>query len=116
LEAAAQANYPVSYAAVSYRTPADQAPAHLAVCWWGEMTFLAHLYALLQLPEFTATVVFGAQSFQASDRKVLAQQLWQAVSQQFIPVIPNIQAEEECSTLTNQQPKSQPATVLPAAN
>jgi 1-acyl-sn-glycerol-3-phosphate acyltransferase len=116
LAAAAQANYPVSYASVSYRTPANQAPAHLAVCWWGEMTFLAHLYALFQLPEFEASVVFGAQTIQATERKVLADRLWRAISQQFIPVIQNIHPEEECSTATNQQPAIQPAPFLRQAN
>jgi 1-acyl-sn-glycerol-3-phosphate acyltransferase len=111
LEAAAQTKQPVAYASVSYRTPAGQPPAHLAVCWWGEMTFLAHLYALFQLPEFEATLVFGAQTIQATDRKLLASQLWQAVSQQFTPVIqsPNPLTEEECSTATNHQPATQPA-------
>ena len=30
---AAQTGFPVAYAAVSYRTRADEAPAHLSVCW-----------------------------------------------------------------------------------
>ncbi len=104
LEPAAQANYPVSYAALSYRTPADQTPAHLSVCWWAEITFLDHLYALLQLREFEATLVFGAQTIHATDRKMLASQLWHAVSAQFIPVIQNIPAEEEGSTAPKEQP------------
>jgi 1-acyl-sn-glycerol-3-phosphate acyltransferase len=112
LEPAARAAYPVSYAALSYRTPADQPPAHLAVCWWAEMTFLDHLYALLQLREFEASVTFGVQTIQATDRKVLADRLWRAVSAQFKPVTQNIQAEEACSTA----PKEQPPTALQAVN
>jgi len=86
LEYAARARYPVSYAAVSYRTPPDQPPAHTAVCWWGEMTFIPHLFGLFQLTGFEATVVFGPQQVQAEDRKVLAGELWGAVKEQFAPV------------------------------
>jgi len=86
LEYAARARYPVSYAAVSYRTPPDQPPAHTAVCWWGEMTFIPHLFGLFQLTGFEATVVFGPQQVQAEDRKVLAGELWGAVKEQFVPV------------------------------
>src|SRR5688572_28341954 len=49
LEPAVQQACPVSFAAISYRTPVSQPPAHLSVCWWGEMSFLAHFYRLLQL-------------------------------------------------------------------
>lgn len=97
LEPAARINYPVSYAAVSYRTPANQPPAHLSVCWWGEMTFLDHFFALFQIPEFEATVIFGSQTIQAADRRLLAERLWQAVTERFIP-IPTL--EEECSSAT----------------
>jgi lyso-ornithine lipid O-acyltransferase len=106
LEAAAQAKQPVAYAALSYRTPVGQPPAHLVVCWWGEMTFLDHLYRLLQVPKFEALVVFGEQTLQATDRKTLAAQLWQAVSEQFIPVVslPNPLPEEVCRTAPHKQP------------
>jgi 1-acyl-sn-glycerol-3-phosphate acyltransferase len=97
LEPAAKASYPVSYAAVSYRTPINQPPAHVSVCWWDEITFLNHLFALFHVPKFEAIVVFGEHSIQAADRKVLAERLWQAVTEQFIPVV---ELEEECSTAT----------------
>ena len=89
LEPAVQQGCPVSFATVSYRTPVGQAPAHLSVCWWGEMSFLAHFYRLLQLKSAEATLVFGSYSIRADHRKVLACKLWQAVSQELIPVVEN---------------------------
>lgn len=94
LEPAARAGYPVSYASLSYRTPPGCVPARLSVCWWGDMTFTRHLLDLLRVPEFTATLIFGAQTIQDGDRKALARRLWQAVDEQFIPVVT---AEEQCS-------------------
>ncbi len=81
LEPAARAGYPVSYAAVSYRTPPDEPPAYLSICWWGEMTFVPHLIEMLKLKEFYVSVNFGPGAIQASDRKILARSLWSAVNQ-----------------------------------
>jgi 1-acyl-sn-glycerol-3-phosphate acyltransferase len=36
LEFAARCDIPVSYAAISYRTPADEPPASLIACWWDD--------------------------------------------------------------------------------
>ena len=87
LELAARKRTPVHFASLSYRTPAGEAPAREAVCWWGDMTFLRHLYALLTLPGFDADLAFGEQPIQESDRKTLARRLWSAVNAQFIPVV-----------------------------
>jgi 1-acyl-sn-glycerol-3-phosphate acyltransferase len=87
LEPAVQQGCPVSFATVSYRTPVGQPPAHLSVCWWGEMSFLAHFYQLLHLKSVEAALVFGSYSIRADDRKVLARKLWQAVSEELIPVV-----------------------------
>lgn len=87
LEPAARAGYPVSYAAISYRTPEDEPPAHIAACWWGDMEFAPHLLKLLLVSSFDVTVVYGEDAIQADDRKVLAKSLWQAVNERFIPVI-----------------------------
>lgn len=87
LTVAAEMNYPVSYASLSYRTPAGEAPAHLSVCWWGEMTFSDHVFALLQMPAFYATLSFGNGTVQEADRKALAKKLHRLISEQFIPVV-----------------------------
>jgi len=87
LEAAASAGHPVSYAALSYRTPAGSAPAHLAVCWWGEMRFLSHLMGLLAVPRIHASLSFGEERIQERDRKTLARRLQYAVEERFQPVV-----------------------------
>lgn len=88
LEVAARSDLPVSYAALSYRTAPGNPPAHLAVCWWGEMGFGDHLVKLLRLPGFHATVTFGEQTLRRSDRKDLARETWEAVLGQFEPSAP----------------------------
>ena len=93
LEPAARAGYPVSYATLRYQTPASEPPAHLSVCWWGEMTFQSHLYRLLQLTSFDAIVAFGSHSIRADDRKLLAKKLWDAVKEEFVPLDTR---EEQC--------------------
>jgi 1-acyl-sn-glycerol-3-phosphate acyltransferase len=87
LEAAARAGQSVSYAALHYRTPPGSAPAHLAVCWWGDVPFLPHLIELLKLPRFRAKLAFGAESIRETDRKALASRLHRAVLQQFRAVV-----------------------------
>ena len=64
LEVAARAHYPVSYASLGYATPDGSDPAHLAVCWWGDMEFPGHLWNLLKLPRFHAKVSFGDERIQ----------------------------------------------------
>lgn len=87
LEPAARAGYPVSYAAITYRTPPDEPPAHMAVCWWGEMTFAPHLLELLKVRRFEAEIRFGAHAIAADDRRVLAASLWESVNRMFVPVV-----------------------------
>ncbi len=86
LEPAARARLSVSSAALSYSTPSGQPSAHLAVCWWGEMTFTDHFLRLLSLPGFSARVAFGAEAVRESDRKRLASCLERRVRELFVPV------------------------------
>jgi 1-acyl-sn-glycerol-3-phosphate acyltransferase len=95
LEPAARGNYPVSYASISYRTPPDEKPAHIAVCWWEDITFLSHARTLLKLRKFTAVLTFGTHAIQADDRKTLAKSLWVAVNDQFIPVVESSSVDRE---------------------
>lgn len=86
LETAAAAGLPVSYAALSYRTPPGSVPAQQSVCWWGGMTFGKHLLGMLSLPEILATLSFGEERILERDRKILAERLHYAVEAQFQPV------------------------------
>jgi len=93
LELAARDELAVAYAALSYGVPRDEPPAHLSVCWWGDMRFIGHLAGLARLSAIEATVVFGRESVRAADRKQLARELHAAVLEEFIPVVTE---EEEC--------------------
>ncbi len=86
LEPAARIGHPVRYASLGYRTPDGCPPAGLAVCWWGDMTFLDHFLGMLRLPTIQATVTFGPDDVRAEDRHELARSLWHAVARQFTPL------------------------------
>lgn len=88
LQVAAQAGYPVSYASLAYQTPPGETPAHLVVCWWGDMAFFKHFFKLLGIRRFDASVTFGSEPITDRDRKRLAERLHRAVSGQFIPSAP----------------------------
>ena len=96
LEPAARERLAVAYAALSYSVPRSETPAHLSVCWWGDMTFLKHLVGLMKLSAIDATLVFGREPVRAADRKQLARELRAAVLQEFIPVV---NQEEDCVAL-----------------
>lgn len=87
LDWAARTGYPVHYASIEYRTPESSPPAHLAVCWWGDMTFGRHLVALSRLPRIEATIRYGSAPIAERDRKRLADRLQRAVVAQFTPVV-----------------------------
>jgi len=114
LEAAAIQGFPVSYAAVTYRVLANEPPANLSVCWWGDMTFGSHFAGLLRLTRIQSTVTFGSDQIRADDRKVVADRLWFEVKRLFVPVElhsarpglapsdsqPGIGVEEQCNAAT----------------
>lgn len=87
LEFAAQKQLPVSYASISYQTPANELEASEAVCWWRDISFMAHLWRLFQVKKFTATINFGEQPVYNQNRKELAHFLREKIREKFIPVI-----------------------------
>ena len=87
LEFAAKTDLPVSYASISYRTPEGEPPASKMICWWEDISFMAHLFRLFTLRRFTAILDFGDESVVNPDRKQLAVELRQRVKEKFIPVI-----------------------------
>jgi 1-acyl-sn-glycerol-3-phosphate acyltransferase len=87
LEFAAKTDLPVSYASISYRTPSGEPPASTMVCWWEDISFMAHLFRMFTLTGFTAILDFGEESVVNPDRKQLAIELHQRVRDKFIPVI-----------------------------
>lgn len=87
LEFAARTDLPVSYASISYRSAEGEPPASMMVCWWEDISFVAHLFRLFTLKEFTAVVSFGEAPVVNTDRKQLASELREKVREKFIPVI-----------------------------
>jgi 1-acyl-sn-glycerol-3-phosphate acyltransferase len=84
-EYAARRNIAVHYAAVSYSTPPGELPAD-TVCWWDDTSFFAHLFRLFCVKSWTATVTFGSEPVTSTDRKLLARELHERVSEAFRPV------------------------------
>ena len=87
LDMAARSERPVHYATVSYRTRRSGLPAQRAICWWGEMKFTPHILGILAMPGFDAILRFGAEPIYETDRKILANRLQLAVSDQFEAVV-----------------------------
>lgn len=86
-DCAVQTRMPVHYATIGYRTEPPDPPAHLAMCWWGDMTFPDHLFGLFELRRSHAHVVFGPEPIAGEDRKELSEQLREAIEAQFEPVV-----------------------------
>ncbi len=80
-----QLDLPVWFSSVHYHSPDPERPAHLAVCWWGDMTFLDHLLGLFALPYVDAQLQFGAVPIYERNRKQLAKQLHAEISHIFVP-------------------------------
>jgi 1-acyl-sn-glycerol-3-phosphate acyltransferase len=80
LEVAARGPIPVSYAGLRYRTGPGMPPAGESVCWWSDLTLAEHLFGLLRLPGFEATLTFGEEPVTEGKRKVLAARLGHAVA------------------------------------
>jgi len=86
LDWAAREQYPVHYAAITYRTARDAPPPDQVVCWWGTMPFGRHVGTVLRLANFDAIVQFGAEPVLAPTRGALVEQLQHAIAARFEPV------------------------------
>jgi 1-acyl-sn-glycerol-3-phosphate acyltransferase len=81
-EFAANANLPVYYTSIRYETADGYPPASEKICWWRPAdTFLPHLWELFKMPTFDAFVTFGENPITGDNRKELAKNLRDAVSE-----------------------------------
>jgi len=87
LEFAAKTELPVSFAAISYRTPDPVENASRMICWWDDTAFVPHLFRHFMQKTFTAVINFGETPIRNPDRKILARELHDKVAERFIPVI-----------------------------
>jgi 1-acyl-sn-glycerol-3-phosphate acyltransferase len=75
LDGAARDRIPVHTASILYRTTTPDMAASDSVCWWGDMTFTDHFFALLGMRTFDAWIRHGSASITRDDRKQLARDL-----------------------------------------
>ncbi|MCX8063721.1 MAG: 1-acyl-sn-glycerol-3-phosphate acyltransferase [Candidatus Hydrogenedentes bacterium] len=88
LSAPIELNLPVYYATITYETlPGyNTPPVSYFVAWWRPEPFFYHLFRLLSYKGFKSRVIFGDKPLYESDRKQLAQKLWEKVKENFTPV------------------------------
>jgi 1-acyl-sn-glycerol-3-phosphate acyltransferase len=87
LEFAARSDIAVTYAAISYQTPAGEPTASQTVCWWDDIGFFPHLWRLFKLPAYNALIHFGDSPIMNADRKKLAAELHRRIADNFTPVM-----------------------------
>lgn len=82
-----RAGRPVACASLHYAAEPRDRHASRSVCWWGDMSFLPHLFGLMKLRGVTATVSFVAETLWEEDRKRLARRAHDAVRKHWQPVL-----------------------------
>jgi 1-acyl-sn-glycerol-3-phosphate acyltransferase len=91
-EAAVRSGRPVSCAGISYSVGRTEPPAYRSICWWDATVFLKHLYRLLQIRTFQASVAFYG-TVSGNGRKILAATAHRTVSADFTPLVRDIGLE-----------------------
>jgi len=79
-EAPRRAGRATAAAALSYATRRGDPDPATAVCWWGDMEFLPHLFGLMKLSGVRATVDWLPETYRESDRKRLAARTHTAIA------------------------------------
>ncbi len=112
LDLPARLDHPVHHASITYRVPAGETPAHLAVSWWGDMPLFAHLKGFLSLSSIEARLNFGEEPIADTDRKRLSEALWRAVAERFEPTVEQEEVERLLE-LRERDPASLPPVLRP---
>jgi len=86
LQPAVELNVPVHHAFIHYSTPEGQPPANEVAIWRDGVNLIQHFLNVANLSWYEATLTFGDTTFENSDRKILAQELQQAVEEQHVPI------------------------------
>jgi len=86
LEPAARGGHPVAWATIGYRTGPDDPPASEAVRWPDGVPVTVQAKKLLLLDRLEATLTFGGETLQGSDRKELSAELQRRVEASFVPL------------------------------
>lgn len=85
-ETPARLDFPIYYATIHYATPEGCPPASEVAIWKDGVSFFRHYLDLAALPYFNIVLTFGEEPFMGDDRKVLAEELREAVREQFVPI------------------------------
>jgi 1-acyl-sn-glycerol-3-phosphate acyltransferase len=86
LEPAASAEVPCYAASLSYETSdAEVAPGE-TICWHDGSNFVKHFLGIMRVRKIEARVSFSGQPVRSSDRKELAQRLWEDARGSFVPI------------------------------
>lgn len=87
LDYPAKHQIPVYNASITYTTPDTEQEAYMAISWWGDVPFINHFLNLLTVKNFTGILTISEEPSVNENRKILADQLHQAISSTFKPVI-----------------------------
>ncbi len=86
LQWAAEREFPVHSATITYSTDDPARPADQAICWWGDMTFMPHLFQLLAACRPRAILDFDPEPVVEVTRSHLATKLHAKLQDRLIPV------------------------------
>lgn len=85
-EAACRADVPVACAALTYVSDSPEDHPTERICWWGDMTFGDHIYALLGVPRFEARIKIAPERIVDADRKLRSARSRAVTERDFVPV------------------------------
>lgn len=86
LHVPAREGYAVSFAHIHYASDDPEINDSKMLCWWDDVPFFEHFFKLLEISSVKATVTFGNEEVQASDRKELSRQLEENIRKIHQPV------------------------------
>ena len=86
LEPAAGAGVPCYAASLSYETPDSHVAPGDTICWHDGSNFVKHFLGIMHVKKIEARVSFSERPVRSSDRKELAQKLWEDARDSFVPI------------------------------
>jgi 1-acyl-sn-glycerol-3-phosphate acyltransferase len=86
LQVAVDLGIPVSWASVSYETPAGWPPASVVIGWEEWPPLITHIYRAFHAPRIICRISYGDAGITTENRRTLAQALHDAVSSRYRPM------------------------------
>lgn len=82
LECSIETSTPVAYCIIKYDTLEGYTPPSQSICWWEQSPLLIHVFNILCMPSFSASVTFSDNRYTAKNRKDLARRLESKIKDQ----------------------------------